>query len=50
MSPGHSFLYQFNVPNQAGTFWYHSHLCAPIRFEFLCVSDLSAQRRNTAMV
>ncbi|KAJ7513172.1 laccase [Mycena galericulata] len=24
--PGHSFLYDFEVPNQAGTFWYHSHL------------------------
>ncbi|KAF8631818.1 hypothetical protein AX15_002187 [Amanita polypyramis BW_CC] len=23
--PGHSFLYQFYVPGQAGTFWYHSH-------------------------
>ncbi|KAF9461173.1 laccase [Collybia nuda] len=26
ISPNHSFLYQFSVPNQAGTFWYHSHL------------------------
>ncbi|KAI0362882.1 Cu-oxidase-domain-containing protein, partial [Pilatotrama ljubarskyi] len=26
ISPGHSFLYDFHVPNQAGTFWYHSHL------------------------
>ncbi|KAF8188021.1 yellow laccase [Pholiota molesta] len=25
ISPGHSFLYQFSVPDQAGTFWYHSH-------------------------
>ncbi|KAF7358933.1 Laccase 4 [Mycena sanguinolenta] len=24
--PGHSFLYDFKVPDQAGTFWYHSHL------------------------
>ncbi|KAH0836904.1 laccase [Lanmaoa asiatica] len=23
--PGDSFLYQFNVQNQSGTFWYHSH-------------------------
>ncbi|KAM6492606.1 laccase, multicopper oxidase [Amanita muscaria] len=23
--PGNSFLYQFSVPGQAGTFWYHSH-------------------------
>nr|AMJ39541.1 laccase 4 [Coriolopsis trogii] len=26
ISPGNSFLYDFNVPDQAGTFWYHSHL------------------------
>ncbi|KAI0059379.1 laccase [Artomyces pyxidatus] len=25
ITPGHSFLYNFNVPDQAGTFWYHSH-------------------------
>ncbi|KAF8959650.1 yellow laccase [Flammula alnicola] len=25
IAPGHSFLYQFSVPDQAGTFWYHSH-------------------------
>lgn len=25
ISPGHSFLYTFSVPDQAGTFWYHSH-------------------------
>ncbi|KAJ7913037.1 laccase 2 precursor [Mycena leptocephala] len=24
--PGHSFAYNFQVPDQAGTFWYHSHL------------------------
>ncbi|KAJ7867025.1 hypothetical protein B0H14DRAFT_3442149 [Mycena olivaceomarginata] len=23
--PGNSFLYEFSTPNQAGTFWYHSH-------------------------
>ncbi|KAJ6628271.1 phenoloxidase [Mycena sp. CBHHK59/15] len=23
--PGHSFLYDFSTPTQAGTFWYHSH-------------------------
>ncbi|KAI0062714.1 laccase [Artomyces pyxidatus] len=23
--PGNSFLYNFNVPDQAGTYWYHSH-------------------------
>ncbi|KAI0078085.1 laccase A [Panus rudis PR-1116 ss-1] len=26
ITTGHSFLYNFNVPDQAGTFWYHSHL------------------------
>nr|AAB63444.1 phenoloxidase [Trametes sp. I-62] len=26
VSAGHSFLYDFQVPGQAGTFWYHSHL------------------------
>ncbi|KAI0747845.1 laccase [Daedaleopsis nitida] len=26
ISPGNSFLYDFRVPGQAGTFWYHSHL------------------------
>ncbi|KAG6844220.1 Acyl-coenzyme A oxidase 2 [Tephrocybe sp. NHM501043] len=26
ISPGYSFLYDFSVPDQAGTFWYHSHL------------------------
>jgi iron transport multicopper oxidase len=27
ISPGQSFLYDFSVPDQAGTFWYHSHFC-----------------------
>ncbi|EEB90209.1 hypothetical protein MPER_11614 [Moniliophthora perniciosa FA553] len=27
IAKGDSFLYDFDVPNQAGTFWYHSHLC-----------------------
>ncbi|KAJ7660594.1 laccase [Mycena rosella] len=26
ISAGHSFLYDFHVPDQAGTFWYHSHI------------------------
>nr|AYR00612.1 laccase D [Antrodiella faginea] len=26
ITSGNSFLYDFNVPDQAGTFWYHSHL------------------------
>lgn len=25
ISPSHSFLYNFNVGDQAGSFWYHSH-------------------------
>jgi iron transport multicopper oxidase len=25
ITPGDSYLYEFSVPNQAGTFWYHSH-------------------------
>nr|ARD69909.1 laccase [Cyathus bulleri] len=25
IAPGNSFVYQFTPPNQAGTFWYHSH-------------------------
>ncbi|OCB85491.1 laccase [Sanghuangporus baumii] len=24
--PGHSFMYNFTVPQQRGTYWYHSHL------------------------
>ncbi|KAJ4471523.1 laccase [Lentinula aciculospora] len=26
ITANHSFLYDFDVPDQAGTFWYHSHL------------------------
>nr|ALF95041.1 laccase [Crustodontia chrysocreas] len=26
IAPGNSFLYDFDVPDQAGTYWYHSHL------------------------
>lgn len=26
IAPNNSFLYDFSVPGQAGTFWYHSHL------------------------
>jgi len=26
ITTGHSFLYNFHVPDQAGTYWYHSHL------------------------
>lgn len=27
IASGNSFLYEFTVPDQAGTFWYHSHFC-----------------------
>ncbi|KZT19046.1 multicopper oxidase [Neolentinus lepideus HHB14362 ss-1] len=26
INPGNSFLYNFDVPDQAGTYWYHSHI------------------------
>lgn len=26
ITPQNSFLYNFRIPDQAGTFWYHSHL------------------------
>ncbi|KAF5374524.1 hypothetical protein D9615_009038 [Tricholomella constricta] len=49
ISPGHAFLYQFKVPDQAGTFWYHSHLstqyCDGLRGAFV-VYDLSDPHRT----
>jgi hypothetical protein len=37
--PGNSFLYEFDVPDQAGTFWYHSHVsvqyCDGLRGAFI---------------
>ncbi|PCH44576.1 multicopper oxidase [Wolfiporia cocos MD-104 SS10] len=43
ISPGDSFLYNFSIPNQAGTFWYHSHeglqYCDGLRGPFI-VYDL----------
>ncbi|THH00646.1 hypothetical protein EW026_g1909 [Hermanssonia centrifuga] len=39
IASGDSFLYEFNVPDQAGTFWYHSHLslqyCDGLRGAFI---------------
>ncbi|TFY61114.1 hypothetical protein EVJ58_g4703 [Rhodofomes roseus] len=39
IASGDSFLYDFNVPDQAGTFWYHSHLgtqyCDGLRGPFI---------------
>ncbi|KAF9468902.1 laccase 2 precursor [Collybia nuda] len=48
ISPGHSFLYDFKVPNQAGTFWYHSHLlaqyCDGLRGAFIVYDRLDPYR------
>ncbi|KAF5360195.1 hypothetical protein D9758_011376 [Tetrapyrgos nigripes] len=39
IAPFHSFQYQFDVPDQAGTFWYHSHVgtqyCDGLRGAFI---------------
>nr|BAI66140.1 laccase [Pleurotus salmoneostramineus] len=47
--PDHSFLYDFNVPDQAGTFWYHSHLglqyCDGLRGAFV-VYDPNDPHKN----
>ncbi|KAE9405285.1 Cupredoxin [Gymnopus androsaceus JB14] len=41
--PNNSFLYNFTVPDQAGTFWYHSHLsvqyCDGLRGPFVIYDD-----------
>ncbi|RDB26960.1 Laccase-1 [Hypsizygus marmoreus] len=48
ISPGHSFLYKFKVPDQAGTFWYHSHLstqyCDGLRGVFVVYDLLDPHR------
>ncbi|KAG5644257.1 hypothetical protein DXG03_008795 [Asterophora parasitica] len=48
ISPGHSFLYDFKVPDQAGTFWYHSHLstqyCDGLRGAFVVYDLLDPHR------
>ncbi|KAG6810814.1 Acyl-coenzyme A oxidase 2 [Tricholoma furcatifolium] len=45
--PGDSFLYNFNVPDQAGTFWYHSHYstqyCDGLRGAFVIYDLLDPQ-------
>ena len=42
IAKGNSFLYDFFADNQAGTFWYHSHLC---EFPLLtCSIELSLKR------
>ncbi|KAF4618867.1 hypothetical protein D9613_009652 [Agrocybe pediades] len=39
IAPNNSFLYNFNVPDQAGTYWYHSHVleqyCDGLRGAFI---------------
>lgn len=44
IAPGHSFLYDFPNFNQAGTFWYHSHLstqyCDGLRGAFVVYDPL----------
>ncbi|RDB27756.1 Laccase-1 [Hypsizygus marmoreus] len=48
IAPGHSFLYTFNVPDQAGTFWYHSHLstqyCDGLRGALVIYDSLDPHR------
>ncbi|KAH8094688.1 laccase 3 [Cristinia sonorae] len=49
ITTGDSFLYNFNVPDQAGTYWYHSHLstqyCDGLRGAFI-VYDPNEPQRN----
>ncbi|KAF8231636.1 laccase 8 [Tricholoma matsutake] len=44
ISPSHSFLYDFSVPDQVGTFWYHSHFstqyCDGLRGPFVVYDPL----------
>ncbi|KAJ7607590.1 yellow laccase [Roridomyces roridus] len=46
--PGNSFLYDFAVPGQAGTFWYHSHLatqyCDGLRGPFVVYDPNDPQK------
>nr|AYR00602.1 laccase B [Lenzites betulinus] len=47
IASGHSFLYDFHVPDQAGTFWYHSHLstqyCDGLRGPFVVYDPYDPQ-------
>ncbi|KAF8148663.1 yellow laccase [Crassisporium funariophilum] len=49
IAPGHSFLYQFSVPDQTGTYWYHAHhstqYCDGLRGA-LVVYDLDDPHKN----
>ncbi|KAF9461176.1 laccase 2 precursor [Collybia nuda] len=46
--PGHSYLYDFKVHKQAGTYWYHSHLsaqyCDGLRGAFVVYDRLDPHR------
>ncbi|KAF4593553.1 laccase, multicopper oxidase, benzenediol:oxygen oxidorectuctase [Pleurotus pulmonarius] len=48
IAAGNSFLYDFEVPDQAGTFWYHSHLstqyCDGLRGAFVVYDLLDPHR------
>lgn len=48
ISPYHSFLYDFTIPDQAGTFWYHSHFatqyCDGLRGPFVVYDPLDPNR------
>ncbi|KAF9461471.1 laccase [Collybia nuda] len=47
ITSNHSFLYQFSVPDQAGTYWYHSHLstqyCDGLRGAFVVYDPADPQ-------
>ncbi|TFK71717.1 laccase 5 [Pluteus cervinus] len=49
IAPQNSFLYDFKVPNQAGTFWYHSHYstqyCDGLRGPFVVYDPSDPHRR-----
>jgi hypothetical protein len=49
ISPGHSFLYKFSVPNQAGTYWYHSHDCESLLLSSLMLDLDWLQLLNIVM-
>ncbi|KAF8075336.1 laccase [Lyophyllum atratum] len=48
ITPNDSFLYEFRVPDQAGTYWYHSHLatqyCDGLRGAFVVYDPLDPHR------
>ncbi|EIN14729.1 laccase [Punctularia strigosozonata HHB-11173 SS5] len=51
IATGHSFLYDFKVPDQAGTFWYHSHLstqyCDGLRGAFSTIFSIRTDFYST---